>query len=309
AEGTSAQDNAGPTTTSKEAQVKPVTVKQENPDSSRLFVLASQEGEYGAPLYSGLGQEVESEKTTVGWTGQVRTKYINRYGKKSAARYRLENYTDGKYDENDRPEVDNVSNQDNRLGDHKIGTKLRYTRRHMRCLYGVAWEGKGFEPSKHDLDLLNPDTPRKRWVQTYVLVAWETPDNDGKVTTKVKWETRSALRARWGSKQADKAIYEAACAAETRYDEGITGRRITNDRMPSVGLNDEFMRHMREQSVLAPKSAAPERARSATPKEFNLQTWKNLYLEMVEKRFEDLSPDEQASMLVACMKAKDLYNS
>lgn len=31
------------------------------------------------------------------------------------------------------------------------------------------------------------------------------------------WEPRQALRARWGKKHADVAIFQAVCGAETRY--------------------------------------------------------------------------------------------
>jgi hypothetical protein len=54
----------------------------------------------------------------------------------------------------------------------------------------------------------------KRWPTTYVFIAW---DVNG--TAEKKWEPRQALRARWGKKQADKAIFEAAYKSEERYDE------------------------------------------------------------------------------------------
>lgn len=180
----------------------PIKVEPQE-DSSTLFVPEEEVPGYGAPLLKRPGSSTEGDKTTVGWTGQTGTKFINRYGKKSAARYRLEFFADQSYDEHDLLVEDNVSNQDNRLSDKKVGTKWKYTRRHMKSIYGVAWMSAGVEPSQDDLELLNPSASRKRWVRTYILVAWEIPDEAGKLFITMKWEPRSALRARWGGKQAD----------------------------------------------------------------------------------------------------------
>lgn len=290
------------------AQQTPPTIKKEPfEDASGLFVRETsveEVPEYGPPLLRRPGSNTASDKTTVGWTGQTGTKFINRYGKKSAARYRLEHFADNLYNEHDLPVEDNVSNQDNRLSDQKIGTKWRYTRRHMRSIYGVAWMSAGFEPSVDDLELLNPEAARKRWVRTYILVAWEIPDKDGKLFITMKWEPRSALRTRWGGKQADKAIYQAACEAEVRYEEATTGTRAAVDRTPSVGLNEDFMRHMREQSLAAASSATPGPSGGANRKgiQGDLQVaflqWRAAYLMMMDvERFEDLSDVNKSKMM------------
>ena len=293
------------------AQQTPIPIKIESQDdSSTLFVPEEEVPGYGAPLLERPGSSTEGDKTTVGWTGQTGTKYINRYGKKSAARYRLEFFADKSYDEHDLPAEDNVSNQDNRLGDKKVGTKWKYTRRHLKSIYGVAWMSAGIDPSEDDLDLLDPSARRKRWVRTYILVAWEIPDETGKLFITMKWEPRSALRARWGGKQADQAIYDAARKAEERYEEAVTGIRAGLDRMPSVGLNDEFTRRMREQSLAAPGSTTPKPVGSASEKRsagvpgvqgdlrMAFMQWRADYLMMSDvERFEDLDDQGKRKML------------
>jgi hypothetical protein len=47
-------------------------------------------------------------------------------------------------------------------------------------------------------------------------------------------EPMQALDARWGKKQADKAIFEAACESEDRYNEVKSGKRRATSRSPSV---------------------------------------------------------------------------
>ncbi|KAF3031456.1 hypothetical protein E8E12_001078 [Didymella heteroderae] len=291
----------------KSAQKSITPIKKEfQDDSSPLFVPEEDVPEYGAPLLKRPGSSTEGDKTTVGWTGQTGTKYINRYGQKSAARYRLEFFADKSYDERDLPAEDNVSNQDNRLGDKKVGTKWKYTRRHMKSIYGVAWMSAGVDPSQDDLELLNPNASRRRWVRTYILVAWEIPDETGKLFITMKWEPRSALRARWGGKQADQAIYQAACEAEKRYEEGVTGKRSAEDRTPSVGLNDEFTRRMREQSLGAPSTtpmpvgSANEKRSAGVPADLRdiFLQWRADYLMMSDvASFEDLDDQGKRKML------------
>lgn len=295
-------------------QPTPPIKEEPKEDSSSLFVPVEEVHvpveevpEYGAPLLKRPGSNTEGDKTTVGWTGQTGTKYINRYGKKSAARYRLEFFADASYDEHDLPAEDNVSNQDNRLGDKKVGTKWKYTRRHMKSIYGVAWMSAGVDPSQDDLELLDPSASRKRWVRTYILVAWEIPDEAGKLFITMKWEPRSVLRARWGGKQADQAIYQAACEAEKRYEEAVTGKRAAWDRTPSVGLNDEFTRRMREQSLAAPSSTTPppvarahEKRSASAPDDLRdiFLQWRADYLMMSDvEKFEDLDDQGKRKML------------
>jgi hypothetical protein len=280
------------------------------PDPSALFVQQAPEEVpgYGLPLFSRPGASAEGDRTTVGWTGRIGTKYINRYGNKSVARYRLEVIPDDKYDETCLLEEDNVSNPDNRLGDKKIGTKYKYTRRHVRGIHGVAWPCVGTGPSKDDLSLLDPDADRKRWVRTHVLVHWQNCVGE-KRWDEMRWETRTALRVRWSSKQADKAIYIAACEAERRYKESTTGKRAVEDDMPLDGLNDDFVRRMREKSVPPPASSLLEPATSTPPKQSKnvpkeirkaFHTWRDEYLLMADvEDFTDFDESEKLDMMAA----------
>ena len=95
--------------------------------------------------------------------------------------------------------------------------------------------------------LIDPDqieADGRKWPGTYVFIAW---DVNG--TTEKRWEPRQALRVRWGKKVADKAIFEAACEAEGRYDEVLSGERRATSKSPSVGLAEGTARKFREKSL------------------------------------------------------------
>ena len=197
------------------------------------------------------------------------------YGKKSAARYRIEDAADtAEYEDSLQTEDKKqqcVTLRKNRFGDRKLDNdKWEFTKRHMRSIYGVAWEGAGTGDSAADLKLIEPYEGRPRWPGTYVLVAWVTgtyPDTNGASKEKIEkaWETRATLRARWGTKSADENIYKAACEAEMRYEEAVTGKRRAVSRTPSVGLIDADLRRFREQSLAADRASSSGNRQSLVP--------------------------------------------
>ena len=257
----------------------PLFVPETEPDPAS----EPEDPEYGAPLFTRPGPQLGDNVTTVGWTSGRKTQYINMYGKKSAARYRIEDAADtAEYEDSLQTEDKKqqcVTLRKNRFGDRKLDNdKWEFTKRHMRSIYGVAWEGAGTGDSAADLKLIEPYEGRPRWPGTYVLVAWVTgtyPDTNGASKEKIEkaWETRATLRARWGTKSADENIYKAACEAEMRYEEAVTGKRRAVSRTPSVGLIDADLRRFREQSLAADRASSsgnrrplvPGTSRSGTP--------------------------------------------
>ncbi|KAG9196817.1 hypothetical protein G6514_004065 [Epicoccum nigrum] len=257
----------------------PLFVPETEPDPAS----EPEDPEYGAPLFTRPGPQLGNNVTTVGWTSGRKTQYINMYGKKSAARYRIEDAADtAEYEDSLQTEDKKqqcVTLRKNRFGDRKLDNdKWEFTKRHMRSIYGVAWEGAGTGDSAADLKLIEPYEGRPRWPGTYVLVAWVTGtylDTSGASKEKIEkaWETRATLRARWGTKSADENIYKAACEAEMRYEEAVTGKRRAVSRTPSVGLIDADLRRFREQSLAADQASSsgnrqslvPETSRSGTP--------------------------------------------
>lgn len=271
-----------------EANANPAsTVKTEpddgNDDDTPLFVPETEpdpasepeDPEYGAPLFTRPGPQLGDNVTTVGWTSGRKTQYINMYGKKSAARYRIEDAADtAEYEDSLQTEDKKqqcVTLRKNRFGDRKLDNdKWEFTKRHMRSIYGVAWEGAGTGDSAADLKLIKPYEGRPRWPGTYVLVAWVTGtylDTNGASKEKIEkaWETRATLRARWGTKSADENIYKAACEAEMRYEEAVTGKRRAVSRTPSVGLIDADLRRFREQSLAADRASSSGNRQSLVP--------------------------------------------
>ncbi|KAL9082814.1 MAG: hypothetical protein Q9165_008773 [Trypethelium subeluteriae] len=299
------------------------------------------DSEYGNALFQisalSFGEKVE----TLGWIGGVAKQYVNRYGPKNAARYRIDDFSDSA--EYNDPMDKKISVQTNRLGDvlDESTGKFKYTKRHIRGLYGVAWKGmEDIDDAAEDLRLLDPkeiaekkaDGSIKKTPVVYVLVAWEKEGS--KVYT---WETRTALRVRWGTKAADKYIYQAACEQEERYIEYKTGKRQGLSRSPSVGLVNEHVSKEREKSYAAerekhqrsstpsprsPRSvrstpSVPDRAkspRSNVSKERKIQKetmeefkkrFEADYCEWLEaKNFSELPPEEKAEFVKAWKFAK-----
>jgi hypothetical protein len=205
-------------------------------------------------LYSRPGPAPGSDGKTVGWVTRFSKQklYINMYGPKNSARYRLEPYADSElYD--DPPEKD-FSNADNRHGDEKSGKAFKYTKRHIKGIFGVAWKHDTEIPEVENLDLIDPEQVKSwRHMPTYILIAWQVGD-----VIKKTWEPRQALRARWGTKAADEAIYKAAEEAESRFAMAQTGERIAKSRSPSSGLADLLVRNQREKSLATDRSAGSQ---------------------------------------------------
>ena len=239
-------------------------IKGEPKDDSPLFVPdgsdfeedEEEDPEYGRPLYRRHDPKLEDFKT-VGWAWGRRALFVNQYGPKNAAIHRLNRCADSAEYEENPPPSEKVSNKNNRHGDEILPSgNLKYTRRHIYAIYGVAWEGYG---SQDDLDLIDPQLVGNRWPSTYVMVAWNI-DNKIEKT----WEPRQSLRARWGKADADNAIFQAACQAEDRYGEVQSGQRRATSRSPSVGLVVDTVRQQREKSLGARRSSL-SRSRSSTP--------------------------------------------
>lgn len=302
------------------------TIKQEpQEDDSPLFVPnesgtgnSDENTEQDLPLFVRPGPQHGKDVKTVGWAGGRRTQYLNMYGKKSAARYRLEGSADSAEYEDTQPPKEKVSNPNNRYGDRLLDNgKFEFTKRHIHAIFGVAWEGAGTDDMDDDLDLIDPalvGTSEKRWPITYVLIAW---DISGEITK--KWEPRQALRARWGKKDADKAIFSAACEAEGRYSEAMTGKRLAMSRSPSVGLAEETTRKFRQQSLPARKSPRSHRnpslsrSKSPRPRENTVapdlvQALKDFRIDYCEcagvDSFDDFDSKEKAEFVEAWKHAK-----
>ncbi|KAF4446550.1 hypothetical protein F53441_9824 [Fusarium austroafricanum] len=270
--------------------------------------------EYGKALYTFPGTKPVKDVKTVGWSGGRFTGYINMYGKKSVARYRLERSAFPAQYEDSPPKEEKVSNPKNRHGDELNDSgKLKYTKRHIRGIMAVAWKPAGPGVSRNDLDCINPDlVDNWRGVPTYVLIAW---DIDGDIHK--TWETRACLRDRWGKKDADIAIYEAAEEAEERYVEAKTGKRPAKSRSPSVGLAQGHVRKHREKSLGTNRSSPSRSARairaSKTPQrrtktieELRVEFLNN-YLELLgAEDFTDLSNSEKRDCIAAWNEEKSL---
>ncbi|KAJ4157478.1 hypothetical protein NW754_009121 [Fusarium falciforme] len=188
--------------------------------------------EYGKALYTFAGTKPVKDVKTVGWSGGRFTGYINMYGKKSAARYRLERSAFPAEYEDNRPKNEKVSNPNNRYGDKLSDSgKFKYTKRHIRGIFGVAWKAAGPRVSRHDLDCINPDlVDNWRGVPTYVLIAWDINGDIQKT-----WET---------------------------YMEAKTGKRPAKSRSPSVGLAQGHVRKQREKSLGMNRSSPSRSART-----------------------------------------------
>ncbi|RSL43695.1 hypothetical protein CEP54_014978 [Fusarium duplospermum] len=273
------------------------------------------DSDHDKALYTPPGTMPGKDVKSVGWSGGRSRRYINMYGKKSGARYRLEGLAFPAEYEDSRPEKEQVSNPKNRYGDELSDSgKPKYTRRHIRGIFGVAWKAAGPRVSRHDLECINPEfVDNWRDVPTYVLIAW---DINGEIQK--TWETRACLRKRWGKKDADIAIYEAAVEAEDRYMQVKTGRRPAKSRSPSVGLAQGHVHKHREKSLGVGRSSSSRSARttraSKSPQrgtkalEELRQEFLDNYLELLGAgEFTDLDMSERRDCVNAWKEEKKLY--
>jgi len=222
------------------------------------------DGNRSQSLFSFPGRRLQKDVKTENWCGGRSTKFINRHGKRGAPIHRIENFAYPLEYERDVKKglknEDKVSHPKYRKGDKTDEDGgLLYTKYDMEDIYGVAWQGIGLEPSREDLDLINPDLVTTRWRTTYVKVGWII---EGKIVK--RWEPRQSVRVRWGDEFADLAIFVAASRAQDRYEEVMTGKRVARDsRSPSVGLIHDMLQRRRERSQSSRLS--PSRSRRVTP--------------------------------------------
>ena len=256
----------------KSTEEEPLFIPENRRENDREEAAEDPEG---APLYVHPSTAINQDVTTVGWAN---SKYINRYGARNAAQYRIDPVHSSGYD---RPPAEEVSSPDNRHGDLKDGKKWRYGSGHIHGIFGVAWVGDGGD-LEDDLRLIDPASKPKRWPLTYVLVGWKTDPMSNEIEK--TWETRTALRVRWGgSTKADKHIYTAACEAQDRYQETINGTRTRTSKSPSVTL-------IREASVMANRvspSRAPSRRASVDGGSDDTKVYLRAFLDALGKK--DLS--------------------
>ncbi|KAG7103692.1 hypothetical protein HYQ44_017780 [Verticillium longisporum] len=221
--------------------------------------------------------------------------------KHSASKYRLESFAESaEYEERERNDEDpyKVTNSENRYGDKKLPSgKWRYTKRHIIGIWGVAWACP--IGCQNDLDLINPDIVDK-WPTTYVLIMWDIDGN-----RKKSWETRSSLRNRWTKKDADAAIYEAACEAEARYNDTEAGLQAATSRSPSRGLAEINTARFRAQSHDVGNQGRKVQFQDADDPSDALTDFKASYAELLGKSFSGMSIKEKSEMVSAWQVQKD----
>ncbi|OAP53880.1 hypothetical protein AYL99_11902 [Fonsecaea erecta] len=201
AEKTTGGENAGAAEKTGTTLIKTLLKVKKEPDADSgdevlLFVpdkdSDSETGETDADgdrvLFERFGPKRGDDVVTVGWIGGRKTQYLNRFGPRNAAIHRVEGSVATQAYENDKPETEKVSNPTNRFGDKKLPNgNLEFTKRHIRGIYGVAWEGSG-EAFEDDLTLIDPEVAGKdgdKWIPTYVWIGWDVAG-----TVRKAWEPR-----------------------------------------------------------------------------------------------------------------------
>jgi hypothetical protein len=90
------------------------------------------DAEYDPPLFSRPGPKLGQDVKTVAWPDVRRRKqYINRYEKKSTARYRLESFADSAEYKDELPVSEEVSNHKNRYGDRRLNDTNKRSSRNV----------------------------------------------------------------------------------------------------------------------------------------------------------------------------------
>ena len=270
------------------------TTKDDDPDNE----------EYGPPLVSIPVPKTTEGDDTVGWTRLWGSLYINRYGKKSHATYRVEKDCVDGYEKPDEENINSLLNRRGHLKVHENSTERKYTRRHINRILAVAWQGKiattaddEFDRSE-DLDLINPaiKPDKTKYPRTYVYVRWLI---DGEFVK--TWEPRTELQVRYGAKLANDIIFTAAKEQEERYSDAKTGKRRASSRSPSVGLADGAVREEREKSLeVERKRGSRETTPRTTAKVSDLvqklmDEFKEMHLAVKNVEFfEELDAEEKA---------------
>ncbi|KAF2197902.1 hypothetical protein GQ43DRAFT_494748 [Delitschia confertaspora ATCC 74209] len=152
----------------------------------------------------------------------------------------------------------------NRFGEKKDDRdKIIYTKRHLKAVYGVPLDLEKHHTVERALEELNPDTLRDRWETVHILVGWDLLLN-GEITK--AWETRTSLRQRWGKDNADRIIYEAACRAEKRYQEGGGASFSKSAVMQAPGVQQQRLPLRTPPPLMTFDSPLTARSRTPTAK-------------------------------------------
>lgn len=185
----------------------------------------------------------------VGWMSSYGGKsYIVQYGDLDHATYRIKPASEVPLPF--RCDAKNkIDKEDNRYGEKKTeDDKLEYGAESVQGIMGVAWK---YKDTADPEEILNPATKKKKKMSkfpvTYVLVKWEI-DGD----FEEKWETRSALRRRWGGSFTDNCIFTAACEARDIHVE-----KYGNTSYPSSSLP--------KSKSPAPRQTSSTRSRRSSP--------------------------------------------
>ncbi|EMD97594.1 hypothetical protein COCC4DRAFT_43932 [Bipolaris maydis ATCC 48331] len=184
------------------------------------------------------------EMKTVGWGDHNGRFFINQYGPRDAPIWRKERHPSSEwatnYGDGDPPDDCKITSTARRFGDmrHTTTGKKIYGPKHVGGVYGVA-----FEPTDDSLSILDPDrcdssngsnngSTSQRIPSVYVLIGWDL-DLTGKDLEK-RWEPRSALRERWGKKDADISIFEAATDSQKAFKQWKNGCLKSRDETSEV---------------------------------------------------------------------------
>lgn len=173
---------------------------------------------------SRLAYPTSVEQKTVAWGHQARTFFINQYGPKHAPVWRKEEYPTESWTQefgHELPIELKVTNPLNRMGDDLVSPdgKRRWGKEHVAKIYGVAFEEDPTEYGEDErVEVINPENHEdgEPWGKALVLVGWDRHGNG--IDIEKRWETRSAVRNRFGIKKADRSIYDYACASQKRFD-------------------------------------------------------------------------------------------
>ena len=263
--------------------------------------------ELGLALYTTPGSQDRKDFESVAYSasfdkdseGKPHT-YINKYGKSSSVRFRLDKFTTPEYKQN-KPQSDNTSRR-------RVGRDKKYDCSNLKAVLGIAFVGS-LDPSA--VEILNPaKKPNWRKVRTEICVVWE----EGGLVEK-SWETRSQIRKLY--RDADQKIYEWALDAECRCEEVRTGKRIPRGDSPPFELGAVFVRDQRDKAIAAKgirSSPFPQAgsARSSLSPQPDDDVWKQRrerflkdYLEMMGvESFKDLPPEERMLCLSAWAKVQ-----
>lgn len=183
---------------------------------------------------------------TVGWfetrLGSGVYRFINRYGKRSHAWYRIEKQASTQEYEERRPREENIGHSKNRFAEQRHDDKRYvYSKRHWVGIEAVAWETRwpnsqvdGIE-QQLDYELKQIEPPEEgsgvRLPTIYVLGVWKDVSDNGKMV--YGWEPKSNLQRVFDEK-AKYTTYNAASHFLDRYLQVHRKQAREFSRAPSV---------------------------------------------------------------------------